>query len=75
MRVGRWTKQIDYGEGSASAPGFPDMPEWFGGNADFPNIEAGLRAVGFSEADVHKVMGNNWHRFFEENFGPEGESK
>ena len=32
MRVGRWTKQIDYGEGSASAPGFPDMPEWFGGN-------------------------------------------
>ena len=23
MRVGRWTKEIDYGEGSASAPGFP----------------------------------------------------
>lgn len=26
MRVGRWTKEIDYGEGSASAPGFPPMP-------------------------------------------------
>ncbi|PID44139.1 MAG: peptidase M19 [Proteobacteria bacterium] len=70
MRVGRWTKQIDYGEGSASAPGFPEMPEWFGGNADFPNIETGLRQVGFSETDVNKVMGNNWHRFFAENFGP-----
>lgn len=68
MRVGRWTKKIDYGEGSASAPGFPDMPEWFGGNADFSNIESGLRSVGFSETDVHKVMGNNWLRFFEENF-------
>ena len=69
MRVGRWTKQIDYGEGSAAAPGFPDMPEWFGGNADFSNIESGLRAVGFDETDVHKVMGNNWLKFFEENFG------
>ena len=70
MRVGRWTKQIDYGEGSASNAGFPDMPEWFGGNVDFSNIESGLRAVGFDEKDVHKVMGNNWLRFFEENFGP-----
>lgn len=69
MRVGRWTKQIDYGEGSASNAGFPEMPEWFGGNADFSNIETGLRAVGFDEADVQKVMGNNWLRFFEENFG------
>ena len=69
MRVGRWTKQIDYGEGSATNAGFPDMPEWFGGNADFSNIESGLRAVGFDETDVHKVMGNNWLRFFEENFG------
>ena len=72
MRVGRWTKKIDYGEGSAAAPGFPDMPEWFGGNADFSNIESGLGAVGFDETDIHKVMGNNWLRFFEENFGSNG---
>ena len=26
MRVGRWTKDIDYGEGSASDAGFPPMP-------------------------------------------------
>ena len=74
MRVGRWTKQIDYGEGSATNAGFPDMPEWFGGNKDFSNIESGLRAVGFDETDVHKVMGNNWLRFFEENFGTQDTS-
>ena len=49
MRVGRWTKEIDYGEGSAAAPGFPPMPAWFRDNRDFGRIEAGLGAVGFSD--------------------------
>ena len=69
MRVGRWTKKIDYGEGSASNAGFPPMPPWFGGNRDFGNIEQGLLDVGFSAEDTAKVMGNNWLRFFDENFG------
>ena len=71
MRVGRWTKQIDYGEGSASAAGFPDMPAWFGDNRDFGNIEAGLRDVGFDAAAVAAVMGQNWLNFFGRSFGPE----
>ncbi len=70
MRVGRWTKDIDYGEGSASDAGFPPMPSWFGGNLDFGNIADGLKAHGFDDADVEKVMGGNWLRFFEESFGP-----
>ncbi|MEJ6388058.1 membrane dipeptidase [Gymnodinialimonas ulvae] len=69
MRVGRWTKRIDYGEGSASAPGFPPQPAWFETNADFPKLEAGLRAVGFDQAGVEAVMGGNWLRFFDKNFG------
>lgn len=69
MRVGRWTKGIDYGEGSASKPGFPAQPSWFETNKDFDNIEAGLRNVGFSADEVAAVMGNNWYRFFSENFG------
>lgn len=68
MRVGRWTKQIDYGEGSASAPGFPPMPEWFQGNQDFSNISTGLAVVGFSEEEVNAIMGNNWFHFFATNF-------
>ncbi|GAA5064129.1 dipeptidase [Roseibacterium beibuensis] len=71
MRVGRWTKQIDYGEGSKSDAGFPPMPSWFKDNRDFGNIENGLRATGLSEAEVQGIMGGNWYRFFAENFGPQ----
>ena len=71
MRVGRWTRKIDYGEGSAASAGFPPMPDWFSDNRDFANIEQGLRDVGFSAADTAKIMGNNWLRFFDENFGPD----
>jgi len=68
MRVGRWTKQIDYGEGSAKDAGFPPMPSWFQDNRDFSNIETGLRSVGFSEQDVAGIMGENWLRFYDQNF-------
>lgn len=70
MRVGRWTKNIDYGEGSAGNAGFPPMPGWFNDNRDFDNIEQGLRDAGFSGEDSGKIMGGNWLRFFDQNFGP-----
>ncbi len=70
MRTGRWTKEIDFGEGSADAPGFPEMPTWFRDNRDFGNIENGLRATGLSGTEVAGIMGGNWYRFFAENFGP-----
>ncbi len=70
MRVGRWTKHIDYGEGSASNAGFPPMPSWFNDNRDFGKVEQGLRDAGFDARDVAAIMGNNWLRFFDENFSP-----
>lgn len=69
MRMGRWTKSADYGEGSAAAPGFPAMPEWFVDNRDFGRIATGLRATGMSDAEVAAVMGENWLRFFDTSFG------
>ena len=72
MRMGRWSKEVDYGEGSAAKPGFPPMPEWFRDNRDFGNIETGLRRAGLNAAEVGGIMGGNWHRFFAENFGPTG---
>ena len=71
MRVGRWTKAIDYGEGSADAPGFPPMPDWFGDNRDFGNIAEGLKNRGMNEAEVAGIMGGNWMRFYADSFGPE----
>jgi len=69
MRVGRWSKTIDYGEGSASNAGFPAMPTWFNDNRDFGNVAKGLIAVGLSQNEVAGVMGDNWLRFYETNFG------
>ena len=63
MRMGRWSKQKDYGEGSANDAGFPPMPEWFKDNRNFGNIATGLLEYGFSEADTAAVMGENWLRF------------
>ena len=71
MRVGRWSRQIDYGEGSAAAPGFPPQPDWFQDNRAFPGLAQGLRATGLSEAEVAGILGENWLRFFDENFGSE----
>jgi membrane dipeptidase len=70
MRVGRWTKNIDYGEGNSSDSGFPKMPDWFENNRDFPNIKKGLLSHGFSEKDVAAIMGENWLSFFDKGFAP-----
>lgn len=72
MRMGRWTKTVDYGEGSASNAGFPKMPAWFRDNRDFGNIEDGLRATGMNAGEIAGIMGENWYRFFRDSFGPEG---
>lgn len=71
MRVGRWTKSIDYGEGSASNPGFPPMPTWFQDNRHFDAIQAGLSATGMSAENIQGVMGENWRRFFANSFEAE----
>jgi len=68
MRVGKWTKKIDFGEGSASNPGFPNMPIWFRDNRDWNNIIMGLKDVGFNEEEVDKIKGKNWLNFFRNSF-------
>ena len=68
MRVGKWTKEIDYGEGSASHPGFPEMPSWFKDNRDWDNIIVGLKKHGFSNQEINKIKGENWLSFFRKSF-------
>ena len=71
MRVGRWTKAIDYGEGSADKPGFPPMPTWFQDNRHFGAIREGLAAAGMDAQGIDGVMGANWYRFYADSFGPQ----
>jgi membrane dipeptidase len=70
MRSGRWTDEADFGEGSAQAKGWPAQPAWFSGPADMANLTDGLLARGFAEAEVARIMGGNWLRFFTEGFEP-----
>ena len=46
MRNGRWAKATDYGEGSADNADWPDQPDWFRGNRDFPILEQGSEGPG-----------------------------
>ena len=70
MRNGRWSKETDFGEGSASDPGFPPHPPWFEDNRDFPGLAMGLSDIGFNETEVAQLMGENWLRFYKESFAP-----
>ena len=70
MRNGRWSKVMDYGEGSADNAGFPPMPDFYKDNRDFGNFEKGLREVGFDQSEIDGILGGNWARFYAENFGP-----
>lgn len=63
MRNGRWSRTLDYGEGSADQPDWPTQPDWFRGAADYPNLTAGLAARGFDADEIGRIMGENWLEF------------
>lgn len=69
MRMGRWTRSVDYGAGSASNPGKTPGFEWFQSMADYPAVIEGLRRKGFSAAEIDKIGHGNWLRVYGEVFG------
>ncbi len=71
MRNGRWSKSMDYGEGSKSNADWPKPLSWFRDSRDFPNITKGLIARGFNDQDVAKVMGLNWLNFLDQGLQPQ----
>ncbi len=60
MRNGRWSKTMDYGEGSSGNAGWPKALSWFNDNRDFPGIARALSDRGFSHQEMAKIMGGNW---------------
>ncbi len=64
MRNGTWSKSKNYGEGTKNNPGFPKQPKWFLDARGFKNLETGLKKVGFSEAEINGILGNNWYNFY-----------
>ncbi len=70
MRNGRWSKQTDYGEGTATSKGWPAPLAWLRNSADFPNLTQGLLERGFSPEETAQIMGQNWLNFFDKSFTP-----
>lgn len=73
MRNGRWSKKMDYGEGSASNTDWPDALPWFHGTQGMENIYNGLVEQGFSLGETQKILGNNWLNLLREGLVPEGD--
>lgn len=66
MRNGKWSKQMDYGEGSASNTGWPGALPWFSGQQGMENIYNGLIKHGFSQHETQQILGKNWLDFLKE---------
>ncbi|OIN12308.1 dipeptidase [Oceanisphaera psychrotolerans] len=75
MRNGRWSKSMDYGEGSKSNADWPRPLSWFRDSRDFPNLTRGLLARGFSQEEVAKIMGLNWLNFLDEALQPQSANR
>lgn len=69
MRMGRWSREIDYGAASAAKPGKAAPPDWFPRVEDIGRIEPGLAAVGFTPEEVAKIAHGNWLRVYQAVWG------
>jgi membrane dipeptidase len=68
MRMGRWTRKMDFGAGSAANPDRPQWPDWFQSPSQYPGVVDGLRRKGLSEGDIEKVASQNWLRLYRDVF-------
>lgn len=71
MRNGRWSRTLDYGEGSSDQSGWPAQPDWFTGASDYPNLTRGLLERGFNAREIGQIMGENWLQFLTHATRPE----
>ena len=70
MRMGRWTRGVDYGAASAARPGKAPPPAWFtevhhlGLHAGRPEARSAS-----TPAEVEKITNGNWLRLYRDVFG------
>ncbi|MCP1337139.1 dipeptidase [Futiania mangrovi] len=65
MRMGRWSRDIDFGAGSAKKPGKVPPADWFQDVSDLGKIPDALRTVGFNAEEARKILRDNWLRIYE----------
>ena len=70
LRNGSWTKELDYGEGSAAQSGWPPPVKWLQRISDFSNLESLFVENGLSTTEAEKILGKNWFNFFQKSLKP-----
>ncbi len=70
MRRGRWSNELEYGEGSSANIGWPKPLPWFCDEKGMENIFQALLKHGFRDDDVKKIIGENWLNFLDESLVP-----
>jgi membrane dipeptidase len=70
MRMGRWSREVNFGAGSSARPGKMPPPDWFTEVRQIGDIAGGLSRVGFSDAEVAKITHLNWLRVYDATLTP-----
>lgn len=65
-RMGRWARESPVPIDEAKP--VVEWPTWFESPTAFPTLVETMRASGFKDADLDKVLGGNWLRLFDQIF-------
>jgi membrane dipeptidase len=68
MRMGRWTRGVDYGAAPAGKVGKAAPADWFQNIEDLGRIPDGLKAAGFDGEEIEKITWKNWMRLYDATF-------
>lgn len=69
MRVGRWTRSVQYGA-SMNASRMPaEKPVWITRVDGLASVPPALARIGFSAEEIEKITSGNWLRVYAANFG------
>jgi microsomal dipeptidase-like Zn-dependent dipeptidase len=66
MRMGRWSKVVNYGAATAGNSEPAGKLEWLQRPSALGSVAEGLRGVGFNPEEVDKIMFKNWLRVYGE---------
>jgi membrane dipeptidase len=66
MRMGRWSRDAQYGAGRPGGPVVVAWPQWSDSPAKFQAFAEGLRDRGFAPEHVEAIMGGNFLRLYKE---------
>jgi membrane dipeptidase len=66
MRMGRWSKVVNYGAAKPGHSAPTGKLEWLKTPSELGSVAGGLRQVGFNQEEVDKIMFKNWLRIYGE---------